>query len=81
MSSLRKSCRVRPKSPPLQPPSASTAKIRAGIDAEECNRIGQCVSGMTNVRSISAAGGDGRERYLVRVRGRRWFPRARARFE
>jgi hypothetical protein len=29
---------------------------------------------------ISTAGGYGRGQYLVRVRDRRWFPRASARF-
>src|ERR1700758_5239670 len=52
MSSLRMSLRVRPKSPPLQPASASvTSNARNG----KSDLIGETVSGMSNVQSSLAA--------------------------
>src|SRR5437879_800264 len=53
MSSLRTSWRVRPKSPPLQPPSVTLiqSSARAGDEIGTCRfvRIGKHVSGMANV--------------------------------
>ena len=48
MSSLRMSARVRPKSPPLQPPSAAlaTSSISAGSDRSPVVRIGRRGSGI-----------------------------------
>src|ERR1700733_15902706 len=51
MSSLRKSSRVRPKSPPLQPPSATlaTSNVKTAVEHRICRlvRIGKHVSGIS----------------------------------
>jgi len=47
---------VRPKSPPLQPPSAAlaTSSMRAGSDRSPVVRIGRHSSGISNVRRSGA---------------------------
>src|SRR5689334_15271337 len=55
MSSLRMSPRVRPKSPPLQPPSTVPASsTRAGSDRSPVVRIGRHDSGILKVRGSGA---------------------------
>src|SRR5271155_4899902 len=58
MSSLRKSSRVRPKSPPLQAPSVTPSNISIsaddGIENRRAVRIGTYVSGILTMSVCSA---------------------------
>src|ERR1700676_4928900 len=83
MSSLRKSWRVRPKSPPLQPPSAALIKnsVRAADEFRICSlaRIGKYVSGIAKYPEVTDGGDGGQLQCLLPVRCRHWFCRARVR--
>src|ERR1700736_1736513 len=65
MSSLTKSARVRPKSPPLQAPSVTPA--RSSARAGDMHRIELRVSGMSNCLLLAPAATSPRSRPLFRT--------------
>src|SRR3954447_19671265 len=85
MSSLSTSRRVRPKSPPLQPASATVTKSSPRRVHERRPdrfiRIGKSVSGMSTRPDISGGGDGGPEPYPLPVPCPRWSRQDRVRSE